>query len=174
LEAFSGRLIVDVGCGTGESSVALAKENPCAFVLGVDKSVDRLRKARGQQVGMQNKNLLFIRAEIQDVWLHLKSAEIKPERQCFFYPNPWPKKKHLSRRLHAHPVFPVALSFGGAFELRTNWEVYAKEFASVVKFYSEVDVQWNKVPDAVPISAFEKKYLASGHSLYQLSAQIPE
>lgn len=163
---WSGGLILDTGCGTGRSSVVLGRRHPESLVLGVDKSEARLGRASGDLPS----NVLLVRADVCDFWLLAREAGWRFERQCFFYPNPWPKPEHRLRRWPFHPVLPTALACGGIWEVRTNWEVYAVEFAQA---YRHLTGTLPAVEPWVPIEAetlFEKKYLASGHTLWRWEA----
>ncbi|MEM7378392.1 MAG: methyltransferase domain-containing protein, partial [Pseudomonadota bacterium] len=60
----SAPLILDIGCGTGDSSRALALAHPDAAVVGIDKSAARL--GRGQRAGAPD-NLLLLQANALDV-----------------------------------------------------------------------------------------------------------
>ena len=95
-------------------------------------------------------------------------------RHCIFYPNPWPKAEHLGRRWHGHPRFADLLRLGGRLELRTNWPVYAQEFAHALQVAGHAaTLGVVAAPEAEPISPFERKYALSGHTLWLLQAQLP-
>lgn len=163
VRAWGGRLILDTGCGTGMSTGVLARRHPDCLVIGVDKSEARLAKS-GDALPA---NAVLVRADLGDVWLLAREAGWSFVRQCFFYPNPWPKPEHRLRRWAFHPALPVALACGGVWELRTNWDVYAQEWALAVgQLSGRLDpvVPWN--PE-VPETLFEKKYQASGHGLWR-------
>ena len=44
VQAFSGEVILDSCCGVGQSTRLLAKQNPKALVIGVDKSAHRINR----------------------------------------------------------------------------------------------------------------------------------
>ncbi len=48
IEAEPGTRIVDIGCGAGELSIAVAKARPAANVTGIDISEDLIKAARGR------------------------------------------------------------------------------------------------------------------------------
>jgi tRNA G46 methylase TrmB len=165
--------VLDAGCGTGASTLALAKEFPELFVLGVDKSAARL--ATGQRLlahAGAPSNIALLHCELVDFWQLAAEAGLRCERQYLLYPNPWPKAEHLQRRWHAHAIFPAIIALGGAIELRTNWRVYAEEFAQALRLAGSGAYCEEFVPDA-PLTPFERKYSASGHRLWRCSAQVP-
>jgi tRNA G46 methylase TrmB len=164
------RLILDAGCGTGESTLALARQFPEAQVIGVDKSAARLAVGqRAIDAGTAPPNAVLLRCDLVDFWQLAAHAQLRLERQFVLYPNPWPKPEHLRRRWHAHPVLPTILALGGAIELRTNWHVYAEEFAMALRLCGlrgECSA-WTADP---PLTPFERKYAASGHALWRWRA----
>lgn len=159
-------LILDAACGTGASSVLLAKSHPDCFVIGIDQSAARLATAKGELPA----NLCLQRADLVDFWRLLAEQELRLERHCLFYPNPWPKIGHLARRWHGHAVFPVLARLGGRIECRSNWRIYVEEFAFALGRVIGRDIGWETMgPEALdaPISPFERKYRDSGQPLYR-------
>lgn len=123
-------LILDAGCGTGTSSRYLADLYPDHAVIGIDKSLHRLGHGNRQPVP---PNCRLARADLIDIWRLALKADWQPDHHYLLYPNPWPKPKHLARRWHAHPVLPWILALGGTLEMRTNWPLYAEEFARAMR-----------------------------------------
>ena len=163
MQSWGGPLIVDTGCGTGMSTRALAQTHPEALVIGIDKSIARLSRS----AGILPPNARLIRMDLEDFWSLSDQARVRFARQCFFYPNPWPKPEHRLRRWPFHPVFPLLASGGGILELRTNWKVYADEFALAVGLVTGQTPEVTPWKPAVPETLFEKKYLAAGHVLWR-------
>ena len=166
--------ILDSGCGTGKSTRLLAALYPDHWVIGVDQSQDRLSRSGVESGFLRSENCILTRAELATFWRLLLADDYSPEKHFLFYPNPWPKSGHLSRRWHGHPVFPQLLRLGGEIELRCNWEVYALEFAQAVAIASGVTVNVTNFEPHNGITPFEQKYLERGQRLYSVvvSAQI--
>jgi tRNA (guanine-N7-)-methyltransferase len=132
-----GLVLLDTGCGVGLSSYRLAMQNPNCLVIGVDKSAARLQKglssyassfsAPASEMDVASR-VLLLRADLADYWRLLHKSGIPIQKQYILYPNPWPKAEHFMRRWHGHPVFPVIGEVCLNVELRTNWDIYAKEF----------------------------------------------
>ena len=162
------RLILDSGCGTGESTRGLAARYPKHIVLGVDRSHHRLRRTGLKSFPGKQGNIVWIRADLATFWRLALVREWALDLHALYYPNPWPKAAQLARRWHGHPVFPYMLALGGVIELRCNWKVYADEFSRAVGMATGVSPKPRPVKDRVN-SRFETKYAASGHPLYQVS-----
>ncbi|MFK8026856.1 MAG: tRNA (guanosine(46)-N(7))-methyltransferase TrmB [Gammaproteobacteria bacterium] len=168
----SHKVILDSGCGVGESSYRLAKNFPEYKVIAIDKSIERLR--RGHVHGEQPANLLFVQCDCVPLWRLMHEAKWNVSRHYLFYPNPWPKPGHLQRRWHGHPIFPSMLSLGGVLTMRTNWQVYAEEFFQALKLsqIDEVESHLLNVPIESTYTPFERKYIQSHHTLYEVIANL--
>jgi tRNA G46 methylase TrmB len=160
--AHAGPLLLDSFCGIGESTAALAAQYPAALVIGIDKSKHRLDKHRAGDGGSYR----LVRAETEDFWRLAVAAGWRPQRHTLFYPNPWPKKEHLQRRVHGSPLLPTLLALGGELELRSNWPVYVEEFALALEL-AGWRAQLEPVPPLAPISGFERKYRQAGQTLWR-------
>ncbi len=162
-------LIVDACCGTGESSIALARAFPEHYIIGVDQSGPRL--ARGKQNELP-PNVDLVRADLADYWRLLRDAGIRLDRHYLLYPNPWPKIGHLIRRWHGHPVFPTVLELGGVIECRSNWRIYVEEFCFAVEYVTRREARCEPYVPDVAMTPFERKYLDSGHALFRAEADL--
>lgn len=158
-------IVLDSGCGTGDSSIALARMFPDRFILGFDKSSHRLSKTK------QNlpPNLLITQQKCEDVWNQIAENKISCDTYLL-YQNPWPKKKHIKRRWHAHPIFPSLLQISRSITMRTNWRIYALEF-SVALATHKIPHKLAPLPDTSDyLSPFEQKYLQSGHTIFEVTS----
>ena len=180
-------LILDAGCGVGLSTLHLAAQFPGHFVIGVDQSADRVAR-NTMWKGEAPSNCIRIRADLIDFWRLMLDAGIYPARHYVLYPNPWPKKHHLGRRWHGHPIFPTIVALGGHFECRSNWRIYIDECAAALHQLNVTEVTVEPylhdtlpMPDSspdlfampcAPITPFEQKYLASGHALWRCKTHI--
>ena len=190
-------VILDSGCGTGESTQHLARRFPDYPVIGIDKSAIRLDKAgrafdtgqsRGTEAQTNNaqqnepKNIFYVRAELIDFWRlalnKVTSGQWVIPYHALYYPNPWPKQSEAGRRFHLHPIFPTLLQLAQETELRTNWEIYAREFEQAAGIVKEIpghtstslstgagddnvvvkSVSCEAFSPEQPITAFERKY----------------
>jgi tRNA (guanine-N7-)-methyltransferase len=165
------KIILDSCCGTGESTASLAAQFPSAIVIGLDKSTHRTKK----HIASNASNYRIWRADVEDLW-RLLGAYVHESSRIFdqhylFYPNPYPKPHHILRRWHGHPLFPEMMRLAPQMELRTNWDIYANEFthASLMLGYEAICTTYSP---ATPITTFERKYAASGHTLYKVRTSV--
>jgi|SRR5690554_826494 len=165
-------LILDSCCGVGESTAHLAAQYPDALVVGIDKSAHRLGKHVAHRQAQEQGEYALVRADLNDFWRLAAKAQWPVQRHFLLYPNPWPKKKHLGRRWHGAPVFPALVQLGGALEMRSNWPIYLREFALALACLQIPAKVKELAPSIEPMTPFERKYQASGQSLWQLTATL--
>lgn len=163
------KVILDSGCGTGESTLNIAIANPGIPVIGIDKSAARLTKA-----GAAPRNAFLVRAELLDFWRlalgKVKAGQWHIPYHALYYPNPWPKQSEATRRFHLHPIFPTLLQLGDTLELRTNWELYAREFAEAARIATpDCSISREAFEPERPITAFERKYKEARQQLWRVT-----
>ena len=172
LPGMAGRLVLDSGCGTGASSLTLARRHPHRLVLGVDRSARRLARTLPGPWPCRRDNLVLLRGELTTVWRLLLAEGWSPAQHWLLYPNPWPKPGQYKRRWHAHPVFPDLLALRGRLLLRCNWLPYAGEFELAVRWLTKARPQLRRLHRPEGLSPFERKYAASGHELFEVTAEL--
>ena len=178
-------LVLDSGCGTGESTIHLARKFPNVLVIGIDKSSVRLSKAGNERqlevsAGAScdvPANAFWVRAELLDFWRlaldRVQAGEWNVLHHALYYPNPWPKESEANRRFHLHPIFPVLMRLSPVTELRTNWEIYAREYKEAARIAGDclslnVSAECSAFSPENPETAFERKYQTAGQELYRV------
>ncbi len=163
-------IILDSGCGVGDSTIFLAQKFSGHFVVGLDKSAVRLRKANLKE---KPENMLLLRADQFDFWRLLVDADWRIEAHYVFYPNPWPKKQHLGRRIQGHAGFSAFLDVAAYTEVRSNWPVYLDELLIAFKAAGRMAATEEFQPRQ-PVSLFEKKFMHSKQKIYRFYSQPSE
>jgi len=128
---------VEVGFGTGDALVALARSEPTRDFLGMEvypPGVGRLL-ASCHEAGLENVRVAMADAlDVLEHWLAPSSVE----EVLVWFPDPWPKKRHHKRRL-VRPWFAAlvhrVLQPGGSLHLATDWEPYAEHMLEVLESY---------------------------------------
>lgn len=165
-------LILDAGCGVGHSTIEIARRYPDHWVIGADQSEDRLSRRKPYPDALLPRNMVFVRADLVDLWRLFHDSGLRLARHFVLYPNPWPKIGHLGRRWHAHPVFPFIPALGGVLECRSNWSVYIEEFALALSIATGSRVDWEAFEAEQPLTPFERKYRDSGQTLYRVGHDL--
>ncbi|MGS0495757.1 tRNA (guanine(46)-N(7))-methyltransferase TrmB [Pseudoalteromonas mariniglutinosa] len=167
VQAFAGPIILDSCCGVGESTAHLAKRHPDALVIGIDKSSHRLDKHDIEYKQTDSGQYILVQADLNDFWRLAVAANWQPTHHYLLYPNPWPKAKHIQRRWHGAAIFPFIVKLGGLLEVRSNWDIYVKEFAQALNL-AGYSCEVAHYESDIAITPFERKYWASGQQSHRL------
>lgn len=160
-------LVLDSFCGTGQSTELLAARHPQHLVVGIDKSASRLAR----HAGANTSNYLLLQADCEDIWQLLLREKLTVDYHYLLYPNPWPKAKHLQRRIHGHASFPWVVQLGGHLELRSNWQIYVEEFGMAMHLSGYPGLV-TRISGDPALTLFEQKYRNSGHALWAFRGGI--
>ena len=176
LRSWLGReapLIVEIGCGVGEATAALAAERPSYDVLGFEVWLPGVADTfwRLEQAGVPNVRMMSVDA----VWSmrHLLAPGAVSELWTFF-PDPWPKQRHQRRRLVGPEFAQLAatrLAPGGRWRLATDWGAYAEQMAAVLDaeplLENVYDGPTPRFEDR-PLTRFERRGLEAGRDITDL------
>lgn len=164
-------IILDSCCGVGESTIRIAKENPESLVVGIDKSEERLSKftTHYKDKLKASDNAVTSRVDLFDFWKLFHQSGFIAHTHYLLYPNPWPKKQHLMRRVHGHPLFYLLPKISKRFILRTNWKIYADECLEAFKILGQPMGEVTIYEPNPPITPFERKYRESNQEIFQLN-----
>jgi tRNA (guanine-N7-)-methyltransferase len=163
-------LEVDLGCGDGALLVKLAGENRYRNYLGIERLPGRVRTAcrKIEQAGLTNARIL--RFEIS----YAVERLLPPSSVAAFhimFPDPWPKRRHASRRLVSErflTVLHTALRVDGAVRIATDEAEYFRQITRLVSRSSLFAIT-DDPPLATGASKFEKRFLQRGMTIHRLS-----
>ncbi len=135
-ESWFGRtapVVLEIGCGTGISTLAMAIAEPHIDVLAVEVYRRGLAQLLSgiDRAGVTNVRL--IRGDGVDVLEHMVAPSSLTGVRVFF-PDPWPKARHHKRRLlQPSTVALIAdrLKPGGVLHASTDHAGYAEQIAAV-------------------------------------------
>jgi tRNA (guanine-N7-)-methyltransferase len=116
-------IVVELGCGKGEYTVALAKKNPDKNFIGIDIKGARFWRGAKTAVEENLPNVAFIRTQIELVEYIFAKGEI--DEIWITFPDPQIKYKRTKHRM-THTVFlkryKNILSENGIINLKTDSE----------------------------------------------------
>jgi len=172
----SAPVVLEIGFGMGEATVAMAAAEPGRDVLAVDVHTPGVG-ALLRDVGAQG--LTNVRVAVEDA-VELLATRLAPaslEEVRIFFPDPWPKTRHHKRRL-VSPAFArlVAdrLRVGGLLHCATDWTPYAEQMLAVVHGEPALANEhegYAPRPEHRPVTHFERRGLARGHQVHDVLAR---
>lgn len=127
----SAALVLEIGCGSGTSTLAMARAEPDLDVIAVEV----YRRGLAQLLSAIDRegvpNIRLIRGDGVDVLTDvLGTGELTGVR--IFFPDPWPKARHHKRRLLQPATFALIadrLRPGGVLHVATDHAGYAEQIA---------------------------------------------
>jgi tRNA (guanine-N7-)-methyltransferase len=165
--------ILEIGCGMGETTAAIAAANPAQDYLGIEvhgPGVGNLLKLiEARQLG----NLHIIQHDAVEVLANMIPDESLDGVHIFF-PDPWHKKRHNKRRLIQAPFIHALchkLKAGAYIHVATDWQEYAEWALEVLRGEPKLEntvVDYAPRPDYRPLTKFEQRGLKLGHSVWDL------
>ncbi|HEU4351981.1 MAG TPA: tRNA (guanosine(46)-N7)-methyltransferase TrmB [Burkholderiales bacterium] len=162
-------LILEIGSGMGETTLAIAKAHPEVDFVAVEvhgPGVGSLLNAIEKE---KLSNLRVIRHDALEVLEHMIADGTLAAIHLFF-PDPWPKKRHHKRRL-VQPAFAALaarkLAPGGVLHAATDWPDYAEHMIAV--FSNEPLLEPAGAGfTARPVTKFESRGRRLGHPVRDL------
>lgn len=169
----SAPVILEIGCGMGETTAQIAGTLPDKNFIGVEvhaPGVGALLKLIEQQ---QLTNLRVIRHDAVEVVEHMIAPQSLAGVHLFF-PDPWPKARHHKRRIVQPPFIKLLasrLAPGGYLHFATDWEPYAETMLEVLSsepLLANGAENFAPRPAHRPVTKFETRGLKLGHGVRDL------
>jgi len=140
-------LEVDIGSGKGRFLLARANGHPTTNYLGIERQLGRVYRAAKKATHLNIENVKLCRVEAM-----VGLSAILPNESVttfyIFFPDPWPKRRHLQRRLVSPPFLDLLHSKlipKGCIHFATDHQDYAdvvgERFAADARFKSTTAFQ---------------------------------
>lgn len=130
----SGRRVVEIGFGMGDSLIQMAQADPDAQFVGIEVHRPGVGRLLSRVLAEQIQNVRVYAEDAVDVFAQSLSPASLDAIHIFF-PDPWHKKRHHKRRL-IQPAWvrelTQRLKAGGYLHLATDWEPYAEHMFDVL------------------------------------------
>ncbi|MGW0040320.1 tRNA (guanosine(46)-N7)-methyltransferase TrmB [Rhodococcus sp. NPDC003348] len=120
--------IIEIGCGTGTATTAMAKAEPHTNLLAVEVYRPGLAQLLQSIERDDITNIRILRGDAMDVLENMLTPESLVGARVFF-PDPWPKARHHKRRLLQPATFALIadrLAPGGVLHVATDHAEYAE------------------------------------------------
>lgn len=164
-------LIVEIGFGSGDYIIKLAKENKDEIFFGIEKSwipVNKLLK-KCNKFGIEN--LFFTKLDAYWAFnLLFKNRSVK--RIIMNYPDPWLKRSHEEKRLTKREnlyVYAKKLINGGEIRIRTDNYPFVEFTLNESESLNAFSTKVSKPTIDEPLTKYEKRWLSIGKSIWEIS-----
>lgn len=167
-------VILEIGCGTGTSTLTMAEAEPALDVLAVEVYRKGLAQLLSGIDRAAVRNIRLIRGDVMDVLEHRVGPGSLTGVRVFF-PDPWPKLRHHKRRLLQPPTIALIadrLRTGGVLHAATDHADYARQIAAA----GDAEARLRRVDDpahlpistARPATKYETKARQAGTAVTEL------
>lgn len=127
-------IVLELGCGKGEYSVGLAKNNPNKNYIGVDIKGNRIWTGASEALNSKLNNVAFVRTRIDFIDHCFSENEVS--EIWITFPDPQPQKTRARKRL-THMMFinryKKFLKPGGLVHLKTDSTSFYEYTLEVIK-----------------------------------------
>ncbi|MDR0251495.1 MAG: tRNA (guanosine(46)-N7)-methyltransferase TrmB [Burkholderiales bacterium] len=165
--------VLEIGFGMGETTAHIAAAHPERNFIalevhspGVGSLLQKIEKAH-------LTNLRIVQHDAVDVVEHM-IAPISLAGLHVFFPDPWPKKRHLKRRLLQAPFLhelAQRLCVGGYLHFATDWAEYAEGVLATLSsepLLKNSAARFAPRPATRPQTKFEARGLRLGNEVFDL------
>ena len=122
-----GPIVLDIGVGAGESTIAHAISHPENNYLAVEVHRPGIGRLLNKIEVYALTNIKIIKHDVIDI-LKKQIPDHSLSQIFIFFPDPWPKKKHHKRRLINEELIRLIkekLVMHGRLHIATDWKDYA-------------------------------------------------
>ena len=155
-------IILDIGFGSGESTLALKKMFPECNIFGIEAYKPGVKKLLSENVSVYHGDALEIIEKIDGDTI---------SQIYMLFPDPWQKKKHRKRRLFNEYTFKIILSImkrNGVFHFATDNINYAFEARETINKVTSSNISFSKIRGSRPITKYEKKGIRKRNFIFDL------
>jgi tRNA (guanine-N7-)-methyltransferase len=165
--------ILEIGCGMGETTAAIAAAHPQNDYLGIEVHTPGVGSLLKEIATRELANLRVVQHDAVEV-----VRDMIPEKSLagihIYFPDPWPKKRHHKRRLIQSPFVALLasrLAPGGYLHCATDWEEYAQQMLEVLSgepLLANTAAGFAPRPAWRPQTKFETRGLKLGHGVWDV------
>lgn len=166
-------VVLEIGSGMGEATVAAAAADPGRGLLAVDVHTP----GQGQLLRLaESRGLTNVRVADGDARVLLGRmlppgalAEVR-----VWFPDPWPKARHAKRRLLTPAFLRLVASRlvpGGVLHVATDWAPYFADVLAALAQVADLEVVSLERPPARPVTKFEARGLRVGRAAQDVVAR---
>ena len=170
----SNPITLELACGKGEYTLALARKFPGRNFIGID--IKGARIWRGAKTALEEKisNVAFLRTYIDHLEEYFSAGEV--EEIWITFPDPYREKSKARKRLTSEkflPRYKTILKPGGIIHLKTDdLQLYQFTLEKIAEFkcniiFSSEDLYAGELPDEIlsEKTFYEQQHLEDGRTI---------
>lgn len=165
---FGEEIVLEVGCGRGDYTLALAEQNPNRHFIGFDCKGDRLWHGAkiASEKGLKNVHFIRGRAEALSEWF--QPYEVAEIILPFSDPHPRPKKaKHrLTSRLFLEEYRKILRPKGRLFLKTDHEDFFEFSLQEIQDFGAHLESLDRNVPSSEIQTLYERRFRAEGKPIF--------
>ena len=160
-------IIIEIGFGNGENTLALAKANPGTLYLASEVYIAGIGYLLGEIIKNDIQNIKLISGDIR---LFIEQIN-KPifDDILIICPDPWPKLKHHKRRMINSKFLKLAHSViknNGNLFMSTDWEDYAQSIEETILDSNGYKRLKSSSYEKLELTKFQKRAVEEGRKIY--------
>ncbi len=166
------RLIVEIGCGKGDATAAMAGGDTGSTVIACEPNAATVAHLATLLDAAAVDNVRVWIGDAFDVLAGLGPQRVSEIRVWF--PDPWPKPRHFHKRLVTPQRLALlvdALEIGGRLRLATDEPAYADEALAAMISEPRLSAAVVDRPAERPITTFEARGLRAGRVATDIEAR---
>ncbi len=164
--------MVEIGFGNGAFLIDLARRNPSANLVGIDRSWESVRRLCRRLDGIRLRNIRVVHADATVAIGQLFDPNTI-NRVFVNFPDPWSQQRHHGRRL-IRPEFVAELTGRlaprGEVTIATDHSDYASWIAGVLEgqtaLRSKLDSTWVQELEGRSATKYERRGKTTGAQIY--------
>lgn len=164
------RVVLEVGFGNGENTLALAKRNPDTLYIASEVYLAGIGSLLGEVVGGAISNILITSGDIRLLIDDINEPVFNDV--IVICPDPWPKLKHHKRRMLTNEffelIYPTILD-GGELFMSTDVKNYAESIEEQLQMSAGYKRNNFSLYETSELTKFQRRAMDEGRKIYPFS-----
>ncbi|MDA7734668.1 tRNA (guanine-N7)-methyltransferase [Gammaproteobacteria bacterium] len=164
------KVVLEVGFGNGENTLALAKQNPDTLYIASEVYLAGIGLLLGEIVDGAIQNIFITSGDIRLLIDDIKEPVF--DDVIVICPDPWPKFKHHKRRMLTNEFFELihpTIQDGGELFMSTDVEDYAESITEQLDVSVGFQRNDSSLYEASSLTKFQRRAMDEGRKIYPFS-----
>ncbi|MDA8916606.1 tRNA (guanine-N7)-methyltransferase [Gammaproteobacteria bacterium] len=164
------KVVLEVGFGNGENTLALAKQNPDTLYIASEVYLAGIGSLLGEIVDGAIQNIFITSGDIRLLIDDIKEPVF--DDVIVICPDPWPKFKHHKRRMLTNEFFELihpTIQDGGELFMSTDVEDYAESITEQLDVSVGFQRNDSSLYETSSLTKFQRRAMDEGRKIYPFS-----